>query len=78
MLGAALPSAATGTGVGIEVADAGTGQVLYSANASALATPASTTKVVTAVASLAALGPERAVHHDRPPGGRHRGAGRRR
>ena len=58
MLGAALPAAATGPGVGIEVADAGTGQVLYSANASALATPASTTKVVTAVAALAALGPD--------------------
>jgi serine-type D-Ala-D-Ala carboxypeptidase/endopeptidase (penicillin-binding protein 4) len=58
MLRAALPPAATGSGVGIEVASAGTGQVLYSANASALATPASTTKMVTAVASLAVLGPE--------------------
>jgi D-alanyl-D-alanine carboxypeptidase/D-alanyl-D-alanine-endopeptidase (penicillin-binding protein 4) len=58
MLGGALPSAATGPGVGIEVADAGTGQVLYSANASALATPASTTKLVTAVAALATLGPD--------------------
>jgi D-alanyl-D-alanine carboxypeptidase/D-alanyl-D-alanine-endopeptidase (penicillin-binding protein 4) len=58
MLGAALPAGATGPGVGIEVADAGTGQVLYSASASALATPASTTKVVTAVAALAALGPD--------------------
>jgi len=58
MLGAALPSAATGADVGIEVAGAGTGQVLYSAGASTPATPASTTKVVTAVASLAALGPD--------------------
>jgi D-alanyl-D-alanine carboxypeptidase/D-alanyl-D-alanine-endopeptidase (penicillin-binding protein 4) len=58
MLGAALPAGATGPGVGIEVADAGTGQVLYSAGAGALATPASTTKVVTAVAALAALGPD--------------------
>jgi len=57
MLGAALPPAATGSGVGIEVADAGTGRVLYSANAGIPATPASTTKVVTAVAALAALGP---------------------
>ena len=57
MLGAALPSATTGAGVGIEVADAGTGQVLYSANAGTPATPASTAKVVTAVAALAALGP---------------------
>jgi D-alanyl-D-alanine carboxypeptidase/D-alanyl-D-alanine-endopeptidase (penicillin-binding protein 4) len=58
MLGAALPPAATGAGVGIQVADAGTGQVLYSANAGTAATPASTTKVVTAVAALAALGPD--------------------
>jgi D-alanyl-D-alanine carboxypeptidase/D-alanyl-D-alanine-endopeptidase (penicillin-binding protein 4) len=58
MLGAALPSVTTGAGVGIEVADAGTGQVLYSANAGTPATPASTTKVVTAVAALAALGPD--------------------
>ena len=58
VLGAALPPAATGAGVGIEVADAGTGRVLYSANASTPATPASTTKVVTAVAALAALGPD--------------------
>ena len=58
MLGAALPSAATGSGVGIEVADARTGQVLYPANAGTPATPASTTKVVTAVAALAVLGPD--------------------
>jgi serine-type D-Ala-D-Ala carboxypeptidase/endopeptidase (penicillin-binding protein 4) len=58
MFGAALRPAATGTGVGIEVADAATGQVLYSANAGTPATPASTTKVVTAVASLAVLGPD--------------------
>jgi D-alanyl-D-alanine carboxypeptidase/D-alanyl-D-alanine-endopeptidase (penicillin-binding protein 4) len=57
MLGAALPVAETGGNVGIEVADAASGQVLYSANATATATPASTTKVVTAVAALAALGP---------------------
>jgi serine-type D-Ala-D-Ala carboxypeptidase/endopeptidase (penicillin-binding protein 4) len=58
MLGAALPPGATGPGVGIEVANAGTGQVLYSAGAGALATPASTTKVVTAVTALATLGPD--------------------
>jgi D-alanyl-D-alanine carboxypeptidase/D-alanyl-D-alanine-endopeptidase (penicillin-binding protein 4) len=57
VFGAALPSAATGTDVGIEVAT-GTGQVLYSANAGTPATPASTTKVVTAVAALEALGPD--------------------
>ena len=58
MFGAALPSAETGAGVGIEVADAGTGRILYSANAGTPAIPASTTKVVTAVASLAVLGPD--------------------
>jgi serine-type D-Ala-D-Ala carboxypeptidase/endopeptidase (penicillin-binding protein 4) len=58
MLGAALPSADTGPGVGIEVADAQTGRVLYQDNASALATPASTTKLMTAVATLAVLGPD--------------------
>jgi D-alanyl-D-alanine carboxypeptidase/D-alanyl-D-alanine-endopeptidase (penicillin-binding protein 4) len=58
MLGAALPSADTGPGVGIEVADAQTGRVLYEDNASALATPASTTKLMTAVATLAVLSPD--------------------
>jgi D-alanyl-D-alanine carboxypeptidase/D-alanyl-D-alanine-endopeptidase (penicillin-binding protein 4) len=56
MLGAALPAADTGPGVGIEVADAQTGQVLYADNAAALATPASTTKLMTAVTALALLG----------------------
>jgi len=58
MLRAALPSADTGPGVGIEVADAQTGQVLYQDNAGALATPASTTKLMTAVTTLAVLGPD--------------------
>jgi serine-type D-Ala-D-Ala carboxypeptidase/endopeptidase (penicillin-binding protein 4) len=58
MLGAALPSAETGPGLGIEVADAQTGRVLYQDNAGALATPASTTKLMTAVATLAVLGPD--------------------
>ena len=58
MFGSRLPPAATGNGVGIEVAEAGTGRVLYSANAGTAATPASTTKVVTAVAALTALGPD--------------------
>jgi D-alanyl-D-alanine carboxypeptidase/D-alanyl-D-alanine-endopeptidase (penicillin-binding protein 4) len=56
MLGRDLPPAVTGAGLGIEVADAATGRVLYSENADQPATPASTTKLVTAVASLAALG----------------------
>jgi D-alanyl-D-alanine carboxypeptidase len=58
MLGGALPSADTGPGVGIEVANAQTGQVLYQDNAGALATPASTTKLMTAAATLAVLGPD--------------------
>ena len=58
MLSGALPSGATGTGLGVEVADAATGKVLYAANAGTPATPASTTKLVTAVASLAVLGPD--------------------
>jgi D-alanyl-D-alanine carboxypeptidase len=48
MLGPDLPEADTGPSVGIEVADAQTGQVLYADNAGALATPASTTKLMTA------------------------------
>ena len=56
MLRADLPAGATGPGVGIEIADAATRKVLYAKNASTLATPASTTKVVTAVAALAVLG----------------------
>ncbi len=57
VLGRELPSAVTGAGLGVEVADAATGRVLYADHADAPATPASTTKLVTAVASLAALGP---------------------
>jgi serine-type D-Ala-D-Ala carboxypeptidase/endopeptidase (penicillin-binding protein 4) len=58
LLGAALPEGETGPELGVEVADARTGQVLYSQDATALATPASTTKVATAVAALAVLGPD--------------------
>jgi serine-type D-Ala-D-Ala carboxypeptidase/endopeptidase (penicillin-binding protein 4) len=58
MLSAALPSADTGPGVGVEVTNAQTGQVLYADNADALATPASTAKLMTAVAALAVLGPD--------------------
>lgn len=54
---AMLPGTEVGPQLGVEVADARTGQVLYSDNGSTLATPASTTKVATAVASLAVLGP---------------------
>ncbi|HTU08875.1 MAG TPA: D-alanyl-D-alanine carboxypeptidase/D-alanyl-D-alanine-endopeptidase [Trebonia sp.] len=58
MLGAALPAGDVGPGVGVEIADARTGSVLYADNSATLATPASTTKVATAVASLAVLGPD--------------------
>jgi serine-type D-Ala-D-Ala carboxypeptidase/endopeptidase (penicillin-binding protein 4) len=57
-LGNALPESETGPGVGIEVADGQTGQVLYQSNAATLATPGSTTKLVTATAVLALLGPQ--------------------
>jgi len=57
MLGTTLPADETGP-TGVEVADARTGKVLYTQNAAALATPASTTKVATAVAALAVLGPD--------------------
>jgi D-alanyl-D-alanine carboxypeptidase/D-alanyl-D-alanine-endopeptidase (penicillin-binding protein 4) len=55
---ATLPVAEVGAQPGVEVADAQTGAVLYSDNGATLATPASTTKVATAVASLAVLGPD--------------------
>src|SRR5277367_6281324 len=58
ILGSTLPAGETGPQVGLEVADARTGKVLYAENGSTLATPASTTKVATAVAALAVLGPD--------------------
>jgi serine-type D-Ala-D-Ala carboxypeptidase/endopeptidase (penicillin-binding protein 4) len=58
LVAATLPGSKVGPQLGVEVADAHTGEVLYSANAKALATPASTTKVATAVAALAVLGPD--------------------
>jgi D-alanyl-D-alanine carboxypeptidase/D-alanyl-D-alanine-endopeptidase (penicillin-binding protein 4) len=58
LVAAALPAAEVGPRLGVEIADAATGRVLYSDNSGTLATPASTTKVATAVASLAVLGPE--------------------
>jgi serine-type D-Ala-D-Ala carboxypeptidase/endopeptidase (penicillin-binding protein 4) len=51
-------SGAIGPQLGIVVADASTGRLLYSRDGETLATPASTTKVATAVAALAALGPD--------------------
>jgi D-alanyl-D-alanine carboxypeptidase/D-alanyl-D-alanine-endopeptidase (penicillin-binding protein 4) len=58
LVAATLPAAEVGPRLGVEVADAATGRVLYSDNSGTLATPASTTKVATAVASLAVLGPD--------------------
>ncbi len=58
LVAVALPAADVGPQLGVEVADAATGQVLYSDNSGTLATPASTTKLATAVASLAVLGPD--------------------
>ncbi len=58
LVAATLPGAEVGPQLGVEIADARTGQVLYSDNGGALATPASTTKVATAVASLTVLGPD--------------------
>ncbi len=52
-----LSTAALGPQVSALVADAVTGRVLLSEHGDQLATPASTTKLATAVASLAALGP---------------------
>jgi serine-type D-Ala-D-Ala carboxypeptidase/endopeptidase (penicillin-binding protein 4) len=57
-IASALPGSEAGAGPGVAVADAATGKLLYAENGGALATPASTTKVVTAVASLAVLGPD--------------------
>jgi serine-type D-Ala-D-Ala carboxypeptidase/endopeptidase (penicillin-binding protein 4) len=58
MLGSVLPAGEIGPQLGVTVADARTGKVLYAENGSTLATPASTTKVATAVAALAVLGPD--------------------
>jgi D-alanyl-D-alanine carboxypeptidase len=58
VVAATLPGSEVGPALGVEVADARTGEVLYSDNGATLATPASTTKVATAVAALAVLGPD--------------------
>jgi D-alanyl-D-alanine carboxypeptidase/D-alanyl-D-alanine-endopeptidase (penicillin-binding protein 4) len=58
LVASSLPASAAGPGAGIMIADAVTGKVLYSQNGYALAAPASTNKVVTAVAALKVLGPQ--------------------
>jgi D-alanyl-D-alanine carboxypeptidase/D-alanyl-D-alanine-endopeptidase (penicillin-binding protein 4) len=57
LIRADLPSDKVGSPIGVAVADAATGKLLYAENADSLATPASTTKVATATAALAVLGP---------------------
>jgi len=52
-----VTSGALGPHVGVLVADLVTGRVLYAVNAGAAFTPASTTKLATAVAALSVLGP---------------------
>jgi D-alanyl-D-alanine carboxypeptidase/D-alanyl-D-alanine-endopeptidase (penicillin-binding protein 4) len=52
-----LSAAALGPRVSAEVADPATGKILWSQNPGRLSTPASTTKLVTSAAALAALGP---------------------
>jgi D-alanyl-D-alanine carboxypeptidase/D-alanyl-D-alanine-endopeptidase (penicillin-binding protein 4) len=53
-----LGAASLGPHVGIEVADLATGQVLYGRNSGVAFTPASTTKLATAIAALQVLGPD--------------------
>ncbi|MCG5215398.1 D-alanyl-D-alanine carboxypeptidase/D-alanyl-D-alanine endopeptidase [Streptosporangium soli] len=54
----ALGDPALGDRVGAAVIDVGTGEVLYGADSGTVITPASTTKIVTSIASLASLGPD--------------------
>jgi D-alanyl-D-alanine carboxypeptidase/D-alanyl-D-alanine-endopeptidase (penicillin-binding protein 4) len=58
LIASSLPASAAGPDAGIMITDAVTGKVLYSQNGYAPAAPASTNKVVTAVAALAVLGPQ--------------------
>src|ERR1700759_2442896 len=58
-----LSAAALGPQVSAAVADPASGTMLWSQDPDQLATPASTTKLVTSAAALAALGPGRPVPH---------------
>ncbi|MEV0619651.1 D-alanyl-D-alanine carboxypeptidase/D-alanyl-D-alanine-endopeptidase [Nonomuraea sp. NPDC050404] len=70
-LASALGDKALGGRVGAVVIDTVTGEQLYAANADTAVTPASTTKIITCAAALAALGPDarlstRTVQGDKP------------
>jgi D-alanyl-D-alanine carboxypeptidase len=58
LVAADLPPGVPGYPVRVAIADASTGKLLYSDDGDSLATPASTTKLVTATAALAVLGPD--------------------
>ncbi|MEU7724095.1 D-alanyl-D-alanine carboxypeptidase/D-alanyl-D-alanine-endopeptidase [Streptomyces sp. NPDC040724] len=63
-----LADPALGTVRTASVVDTATGQVLYESGARDAMTPASTVKIVTAAAALAALGPERRIRTTVVPG----------
>ncbi|MFD6887094.1 D-alanyl-D-alanine carboxypeptidase/D-alanyl-D-alanine-endopeptidase [Streptomyces sp. NPDC059957] len=63
-----LADPALGTARGASVIDTATGKVLYEAGARQAMTPASTIKIVTAAASLAALGPDHRIRTTVTPG----------
>lgn len=63
-----LADPALGTVHGASVIDTATGQVLYEAGARQAMTPASTVKIATATASLAALGPDHRIRTTVTPG----------
>jgi len=57
-----LANANLGPSVGLSVVDVATGAELFSLNGGTPITPASTTKVLTAAAALASLGPDAHLH----------------
>ncbi|MET9855443.1 D-alanyl-D-alanine carboxypeptidase/D-alanyl-D-alanine-endopeptidase [Streptomyces sp. NPDC006450] len=63
-----LADRALGTVRGASVVDTATGKVLYEAGARTAMTPASTVKIATAAASLAALGPDHRIRTTVTPG----------
>ncbi|MEU3722962.1 D-alanyl-D-alanine carboxypeptidase/D-alanyl-D-alanine-endopeptidase [Streptomyces sp. NPDC031705] len=63
-----LADPALGTVRGASVVDTATGQVLYESGAGEAMTPASTVKIATASAALAALGPEHRIRTTVTPG----------